>query len=90
MAVPDRESRERFLDMQERLRSRAHGHPRPRCRRRPWSWAPAAVADARGRRVAVIAVAIGGVGSSGRRRPELWVFVSTSSCLQVVLALGRR
>jgi diguanylate cyclase (GGDEF)-like protein len=38
--------------------------------------------------VAVIAVAIGGLRLDRRRRPELWVFVSTILVLQLVLALG--
>jgi diguanylate cyclase (GGDEF)-like protein len=38
--------------------------------------------------VAVLAVAIGGVGLERRRRPELWVFVSTILVLQAVLAFG--
>ena len=38
--------------------------------------------------MAVLAVAIGGVRLEHRRRPELWVFVSTILVLQLVLAFG--
>jgi hypothetical protein len=87
---PTPNHRERFLDMQERLRTArvvtlatlsatavvvgADGG---------WPMLVAAV-------VAVIAVAIGGLRLDRRRRPELWVFVSTILVLQLVLPSALR
>ena len=85
---PTPNHRERFLDMQERLRT-------ARVVTLAALSATAVVVGATGgwpmlvaAAVAVIAVAIGGARLERRRRPELWVFVSTILVLQLVLALG--
>ena len=85
---PTANHRERFLDMQERLRT-------ARIVTLTTLSATAAVVGATGgwpmlvaALVAVIAVAIGGARLERRRRPELWVFVSTILVLQLVLAFG--
>jgi diguanylate cyclase (GGDEF)-like protein len=85
---PTANHRERFLDMQERLRT-------ARIVTLTTLSATAAVVAATGgwpmlaaAVVAVLAVAIGGSRLDHRRRPELWVFVSTILVLQLVLAFG--
>ncbi|MGZ6673554.1 MAG: hypothetical protein ACXVFM_14500, partial [Solirubrobacteraceae bacterium] len=85
---PTANHRERFLDMQERLRT-------ARIVTLTTLSATAAIVSATGgwtmlvaAAAAVIAVAIGGAGLDRRRRPELWVFASTIVVLQLVLAFG--
>jgi diguanylate cyclase (GGDEF)-like protein len=85
---PTANHRERFLDMQERLRT-------ARIVTLTTLSATAAIISATGGWImlvaaaaAVIAVAIGGAGLDRRRRPELWVFASTIVVLQLVLAFG--
>jgi diguanylate cyclase (GGDEF)-like protein len=85
---PTANHRERFLDMQERLRT-------ARIVTLTVLSATAAIVSATGgwimlaaAAVAVLAVAIGGIRLEQRRRPELWVFVSTVLVLQLVLAFG--
>jgi diguanylate cyclase (GGDEF)-like protein len=85
---PTPNHRERFLDMQERLRTARivtlatlSGTATVVSATGGW---PMLVAAA----VAVLAVAVGGIRLEQRRRPELWVFVSTVLVLQLVLALG--
>ena len=85
---PTANHRERFLDMQERLRT-------ARIVTLTTLSATAAIVSATGgwimlvaAALAVLAVAVGGVGLDRRRRPELWVFASTIVVLQLVLAFG--
>jgi GGDEF domain-containing protein len=85
---PTANHRERFLDMQERLRT-------ARIVTLTTLSATAAVVAATGgwpmlaaAVVAVLAVAIGGSGLDRKRRPELWVFASAIVVLQLVLAFG--
>jgi diguanylate cyclase (GGDEF)-like protein len=85
---PTPNHRERFLDMQERLRT-------ARVVTLITLSATAAVVGATGgwpmlvaAIVAVLAIAIGGARLDRRRRPELWVFVSTILVLQLVLGFG--
>ena len=85
---PTANHRERFLDMQERLRT-------ARIVTLMTLSATAAVVASTGgwtmllaAALAVLAVAVGGVGLDRRRRPELWVFASTIVVLQLVLAFG--
>ena len=85
---PTASHRERFLDMQERLRT-------ARIVTLTTLSATAAVVSATGgwtmlvaAAVAVLAVALGGLRLDRRRRPELWVFASTIVVLQLVLAFG--
>jgi diguanylate cyclase (GGDEF)-like protein len=85
---PTPNHRERFLDMQERLRTARivtlatlSGTAAVVSVTGGWPMLAAAI-------VAVLAIAIGGVRLEQRRRPELWVFVSTILVLQAVLAFG--
>jgi diguanylate cyclase (GGDEF)-like protein len=85
---PTANHRERFLDMQERLRTARivtlttlSATAAVVASTGGWPMLAAAV-------VAVVAVAIGGARLDHRRRPELWVFVSTILVLQLVLAFG--
>jgi diguanylate cyclase (GGDEF)-like protein len=85
---PTANHRERFLDMQQRLRT-------ARIVTLTTLSATAGVVGATGgwwmlaaAIVAVLASAIGGARLDRRRRPELWIFVSTILVLQLVLAFG--
>ena len=85
---PTANHRERFLDMQERLRT-------ARIVTLTTLSATAAIVSATGgwtmlvaAALAVTAVAVGGMGLDRRRRPELWVFASTIVVLQLALAFG--
>jgi diguanylate cyclase (GGDEF)-like protein len=85
---PTPNHRERFLDMQERLRT-------ARIVTLATMSATATVVSATGgwtmlgaAIVAVAGIALGNSGLERRRRPELWVFVSTILVLQAVLAYG--